>query len=286
MDYASLRRLVDHTIATGCGGMLGMAVAGEHTTLSFAEKTQMIRTIAETNAKRIPFIVSVTAPDVSETLALTRVARTAQANGVCVQLPPGLVRREALAFLTSVAAQGPNLLMVQDLDWTGNGLDVEDIVYLYENVAAFTWLKLETQKAGPKYSSVLEATNHGINVCGGWAVTQLMDAMARGVQAFVPTGLEAVYVSIFNLFASGDEARARKLFERVLPILNFSNQHMDISIRFFKELRHAEGIFQTSTCRTETAVFDPVQQLEAKIAVASAMRLMREFQGCHPEASE
>ncbi|WVX48455.1 4-hydroxy-tetrahydrodipicolinate synthase [Roseobacter fucihabitans] len=277
VDHASLRRLVDHTVAAGCGGMLGLAVAGEYAMLGFEEKTAMIETIAATNSDRIPFIVSVTAPDLAETLDLSSVARSAGARGVCVQVPAGFARHEALVFLNDVAARGPGLLMVQDLDWAGPGRTLEDIVFLHENIEAFSWLKIETSQAGVKYTAVLNATNGALNVCGGWAVTQLMDALARGVQAFIPTGMERIYVAIFRRFKSGDVAGARALFERVLPVLNFSNQHIDISIRFFKELRKAEGLFESGKCRQPGAVFDPVQESEAAIAMGRALVLAREI---------
>ena len=44
LDLDSLTRLVEHTILSGCGGMLGLAVAGEHNTLNFDEKIQFIKT--------------------------------------------------------------------------------------------------------------------------------------------------------------------------------------------------------------------------------------------------
>ncbi|MEQ9037820.1 MAG: dihydrodipicolinate synthase family protein [Silicimonas sp.] len=276
LDDASLRRLVDHTVAAGCGGMLGLAVAGEHATLTKAEKVRFVDVVTETNAGRIPFIVSVTAPDPDDSAALAAVASRSGAAGICVQLPAGMDRTRATDFLQRLA-DGTPLLMVQDLDWTGGGLSVDDIVFLFGEVQAFSWLKIETQQAGPKYSAVLKATGGRLNVCGGWAVTQLMDAMARGVHAFIPTGMERVYVAIHRLHAAGDLAAARTLFERVLPILNFSNQHVDTSIRFFKDLRQAEGLFGTNLCRTPSAEYDPVQKVEAGHALASALALMREM---------
>ena len=59
---ALLRKLVEHTVQAGCGGMLGLAVAGEYQTLTHGEKIAFIETVAEANAQRIPFIVSVTSP--------------------------------------------------------------------------------------------------------------------------------------------------------------------------------------------------------------------------------
>ena len=275
VDYDSLRRLVNHTVDAGCGGMLGLAVAGEHSALTSAEKTKFIETVAETNAQRIPFIVSVTSAEPDASFELTKLAKSAGAAGICVQLPASFDRRGKLDFLQDLASHAPKMLMVQDLDWAGGGLSLDEIIYLYDNVDNFSWLKIETQQAGPKYSAVLRATNGALNVCGGWAVTQLMDAMARGVNAFIPTGMEYVYVTIFRLYERGEHAAARALFERVLPILKFSNQHIGTSILFFKQLRKAEGLFDTAICRTEDARFDAAQEIEARHALSSALELIR-----------
>ena len=279
VDHASLARLVEHTINAGCAGMPGLAVAGEHTTLTLTEKLSFVEVAAQTNSGRIPFVVSVTSPEESAAVELAKMAQSAGATGICVQLPDQFDRQRILEFLQELSEYSSDLLMVQDLDWSGSGLALEDIVYLFETVDRFSWLKIETQQAGPKYSAVREATNGALNVCGGWAVAQLMDAMARDVDAFIPTGMERIYVAIHELYSTGNKAAARSLFERVLPILNFSNQHIDTSIRFFKELRKAEGIFSTNHCRLETAHFDAVQQIEADNAVASALALISEFQG-------
>ena len=274
LDLPSLRSLVEHTVQAGCGGMLGLAVAGEHATLSPVEKARFVETAAETNVGRIPFIVSVTAANTADSIALARMAHGAGATGLCVQLPDGFDRARATGFLHDLSPFSRDLLMVQDLDWTGSGLALDDIVHLFECVAPFSWLKIETPQAGPKYTAVKQATGGALNVCGGWAVAQLMDALARGVNAFIPTGMERVYVAIHRAYLGGDITTARRLFERLLPVLNFSNQHIDISIRFFKQLRHAEGLFATDTCRIAGNGFDSFQQSEADHAISTAQNLL------------
>ncbi len=275
IDHHALCKLVNHTIAAGCGGMLGLAVAGEHPTLMRHEKTSFIETVSKINADRIPFIVSVTAAGIKDSVMLAQTAASAGASGVCVQLPATIDLQEKLAFLQELESHAPGFLMVQDLDWSGSGLPLDDILFLYEAVDSFSWLKIETAQAGPKYTAVKQATNSKLKVCGGWAVTQFMDAMARDVDAFMPTGMENVYVAIHSMYERGEHAAARVLFERVLPILNFSNQHIDTSILFFKQLRKAEGIFETANCRTEGANFDAIQKAEADIALGSALELIR-----------
>ncbi len=275
LDHTSLRRLINHTVDAGCGGMLGLAVAGEHMTLSISEKLAFIDTVAEANAGRIPFIVSVTAPDATTSVELTKAASYSGASGICVQLPDNMDRLGRLEFLQELAAHAPEVLMVQDLDWTGGGLTLEDIVFLFGEVEKFSWLKIETHDAGPKYSTVLKATDGALSVCGGWAVTQLLDAMNRGVNAFIPTGMERVYVAIYRAFENGDHAKARELFEKVLPVLNFSNQSIETSIRFFKELRKAEGLFETNICRTTADGYDMIERAEGLQARKTALELIK-----------
>ena len=277
LDLSSLSKLVEHTVKTGCGGMLGLAIAGEHDTLSYQEKICFIYTVVKQNQGRIPFICNVTSTSVTETLNLTIAAAAVRVDGICVQLPPSLNLEEKLSLLKELEKESPDIIMVQDLDWSSGGLTLEEIVFLYRRIEKFKWLKIETSQAGPKYSAVKDATEQGMKVCGGWAVTQLMDAMARSVDAFIPTGLEFIYVAIYHAYQGGEEQKARALFESILPILNFSNQHIDISIKFFKNLRVHEGLFESDYCRSPSAVFDPVQSKEAKHATSRAMKLLSDL---------
>ena len=277
LDLASLSKLVEHTVKTGCGGMLGLALAGEHTTLNYQEKIHFIYEVVQQNHGRIPFICNVTSTTFTETLNLTKVAAAARVDGICVQLPTSLSLEEKLSYLDKLEKESPDIIMVQDLDWSSEGLSLKEILFLYRRIEKFKWLKIETLHAGPKYSAVTDATERGLKVCGGWAVTQLMDAMARSVDAFIPTGLETIFVSIYNAYRRGEEQKARTLFESILPILTFSNQHIDISIKFFKNLRVCEGLFESDYCRLPSAVFDPVQAQEATHATSHAMRLLSDL---------
>ena len=58
-----------------------------------------------------------------------------------------------------------------------------------------------------------------------------------------------------------------------------------MSIRFFKRLRRAEGLFATERCRPPVAELDPIQQRQADALVARALYLQahlarREDEGC------
>ena len=89
---------------------------------------------------------------------------------------------------------------------------------------------------------------------------QMIEAFDRGVHAIMPTAMHAIYTRIYQLYASGDRAGAQALFERLLPVLAFSNQHLDISIHFFKRLLWRQGIYPTDYVRPPALPFDSVHQ--------------------------
>ena len=153
--------------------------------------------------------------------------------------------------------------MIQDLDWYGNGLSQSYILKLFDEIDKFKWLKIETKNAGSKYTEIKKITQNKLNVCGGWAVTQLIDGLNRDIDAFIPTGLEYLYVKIYNLYKNGYFYEARNLFNEILPIINFSNQQIDISIKFFKKVRVREKLFSSSYCRKKEAKFDKFQKKES-----------------------
>src|SRR5690606_6138115 len=109
---------------------------------------------------------------------------------------------------------------------------------------------------GVKYSEVLNATGEKLHVSGGWAVTQMIEALDRGVHTLMPTGMHGIYTRIYRLYMAGDRAGAQALFYRLLPVLAFSNQHLDISVHFFKRLLHRQNIYRTANVRSPILPFD------------------------------
>lgn len=275
IDVAAVERLVDVTVAAGVAGMLVLAVAGEQGTLSRAEKTAVAETIVARTARRVPVVVSVTHESLEESIALATMAARAGADSTCWQVPKGH-GAAVIDAAKRVADAGPDLLMIQDLDWGGGGLALADIAALFESVPRFRSLKVETVPAGPKYSRVLAETGGRLHVAGGWAVMQMPEALARGVHAFMPTGLDPLYVAIHRAWMAGDHARARAIFERALPLLAFTNQHIDVSIRTWKRYRWRGGIFATDHCRAPPPL-DAIQSAECDRVVARALELDREF---------
>jgi 4-hydroxy-tetrahydrodipicolinate synthase len=273
IDLCSLKKLIDHTISTGCAGMLVGAVAGENSSLSINEKKLIIKESIRYNGNRIPTIVSCSAKEQKDRIALSILAKEAGAEWILCQVPDNVYGDELLECFQQIAEVGPKYLMIQDLSWTDNGMRDEDILMLYNKIKKFKGLKIEVLNSGPKYTRVLEATNNEIHLSGGWAIMGMMEALHRGVHAFIPSTMEILYNRIYNLFIANKFEEAKNLFYEMLPTLSFAHQHIDISIKFYKTLRVKEEIFATNFCRSPIKDFDKFQNDEAESHISKIIKL-------------
>ena len=273
VDILSLQKLIDHTIVSGCAGMLVGAVAGENASLSLDEKEIIINACVQHNNNRLPLIVSCSANNQYDRITLSRAAKVAGADWILCQTPNNLNGNELTECFNEIADAGPSNLMIQDLSWTDNGMNDEDILLLFENIKKFKGLKIEVLNSGPKYSRILKATNHKLHLSGGWAIMGMIEALNRGVHAFIPSTMEVIYNQIYNLFIEKKINKARDLFSKILPILSFTHQHIDIAIKFSKMLRVREEIFTTELCRSPISEFNIYKLEEADIHIEKVISL-------------
>jgi len=275
IDFDGVGRAVDAVIDAGVAGMLILAVAAETGSLDLDEKHVVASATLRRVAGRVPVIMGCSAAQQADRVALAAMARALGAPAMLCQAPQGLGGAALVEAMQEIAEAGPPALMLQDLDFAGPGLPLEDILRLRERVPSFRCLKIEVTLPGPKYSAVLEATGGTLHVSGGWAASQMMEALHRGVHAFIPTAMDAVYVAIHRLFTTGRHAEARALHGRLAPILAFSNQHLDVSIRFFKHLRQREGLFASARCRAGVRPLDAHQMRELEACIDQVLALQQ-----------
>lgn len=278
VDPAALSRHVEYALDAGVDGFLIPAMAAEVAKLSHSERRNLLETVLGTVAGARPVVAGVYADGGDSRLELVRDYVSLGARVVLVSIPfesaDQLVRD-----VSDVAAAGPEIVMVQDWAPSGYGIPIEAIERLAAEVPAFRSIKIEVAASGIKYSQVLERTGGSLHVAGGWAVTQMMEGLERGVHAFMPTALHEIYVAIYRRYQAGDITGARELYHKLLPIITFSNQHLDVSIHFFKRLLHRQGIYATSLVREPTLPFDRHHEAQAEYLIGYAIDLMATLRG-------
>ncbi|MBF0128343.1 MAG: 4-hydroxy-tetrahydrodipicolinate synthase [Magnetococcales bacterium] len=87
IDADALRRMVEFQIANGIGGIVPCGTTGESATLSHEEHKEVLRLCVETVAGRVPVIAGAGSNSTSETIELTRFAKTIGADAALLITP-------------------------------------------------------------------------------------------------------------------------------------------------------------------------------------------------------
>lgn len=272
IDFNALQANVGYALEAGVAGFLVPAMASEVYKLTESERIEMVATVLETVNGKVPVIAGAGETDLTKSKRLISAYIQLGCKNLLFQIPFQNENQFKNHFY-ELAETGPEMIMLQDWDASGYGLPDALILELFDSVEAFRCLKVETVPAGVKYSRILELTNGKLNVSGGWAVSQMIEGLKRGVHAFMPTGMHWIYTEIYRLWNSGKEAEAEKLFEEILPVLAFSNQHLDISVHFFKRLLFKQGIYPTDLVREPILPFDQTHREIADRLIETIMQL-------------
>ena len=259
IDLPALKRNVDYAVDAGVAGFLVPAMASEVYKLTETERIEMVAAVLETADNKVPVIAGAGETDLIKSKQLISQYVRLGCKNVLFQIP-FLNESQFKNHFYELASTEPEMIMLQDWDASGYGLPDKLILELFETVEAFRCLKVETVPAGVKYSRILELTQGRLNVSGGWAVSQMIEGLQRGVHAFMPTGMHRIYTEIYRLWEANKKDEAELLFQKILPVLAFSNQHLDISIHFFKRLLWRQGIYPTPDVRLPILPFDSIHQ--------------------------
>ena len=255
VDVASLRRYARSFLARGVVGFLAPAVAGEVDMLSASERELIVTTLLQEAAGRVPVIGGATDPDPQKRVQHARRFIELGCPGVLAY-----VRYESDAqYAEAVRAIGelnPGFLMLQDLD--AGAAPVELLAALHRTVPAFTWVKVETSDRMRKLSALRAAAGPSLKL--GTAGPDLIEALDRGADAYLPTLYPDAYARIWTLHRAGRRDEARDWYRRLLPGLAFMATHPKIQWHLTKAILHAEGIFSTRRIRTNAPPLDETEQ--------------------------
>ena len=278
VDREALAHHVRMALDAGVSGFLVPAMASEVKKLTHSEKLGMVEKVLEVVNNAVPVFAGTADVDIQSSGKIIKAYQALGCRHFLVQIPfqePDQFKGDFLNLMD----HDPEVVMLQDWDPNGYGLPDELILELFDQVPAFRCLKVETVPAGVKYSSILRQTEGRLNVSGGWAVSQMPEALERGVHAFMPTGMHHIYTKIFSDYKAGDIDQAKALFNKLLPVLAFSNQHLDISIHFFKWMLWKQGIYPTPNVRKPILSFDETHQKIADQLIDFVINKELEIQG-------
>lgn len=223
-DLAGLRTLVRYLLRAGVDGITYPGVASEVAELGFEERVALTKVVLAEVAGRVPVIVGASTADAATTLRLVAELADAPISALMVAAPARVAPADQAGFFQQIAAGTAGLpLMLQNVPApAGAGLAPELVLQIAKAVPQVHYIKEETLPSGQRLSLVLAAAPASLRgVFGGAGGRYITDELRRGACGTMPAiELAEVHVALFEAQRRGDARAVRRLFTRMLPILN------------------------------------------------------------------
>lgn len=226
LDLPSLAREINFCVDAGAHGIVGPVNASEAWTLTDEERRLVAKTIVETTAGRIPVVVGVSSGSAEASIMFTRHANEIGADAVIALPPTGptapLTAIHAYYRRLSEVTEIPIFIQNHDAPY-GTRLPAEFVAQLIRELPHVDWVKEETVPSGHAITQEIALAGPKLKgIMGGIAGRYLFDEYRRGACGTMPA-CEAtdLHVLVWNALDASDEAEARRLFARLLPLLNF-----------------------------------------------------------------
>ena len=224
INEASLRILVNRSIAGGVHGVVACGSTGEFSMLSSDERRLVVEIVVDQVAGRVPVIAQTGATSTAEAIRLSRHAQSAGADVVMTVAPyyEPLTIDETLSYLRAVAGSVDIPVMLYNLPVaTGVDLDPDTVGALAREVENIRYIKNTTVDMA---QSARLIHNHGdvISTFVGWD-SLLLSALAEGaagVMAGTANVVPAELVAVYDAVSTGNLGQAREAWARVYPLID------------------------------------------------------------------
>lgn len=276
IDEAGTRRVVEYIIASGARGIVFPGLASEYETLSRDERLHMTRLIGEWIGARVPFIVGASAATTDDAVAFAAAGAEVDAAAAMILTPK--VFADDLAgmrdFYRAVhSGSGIDIMLQNAPAPMGIGLSLEKVAELARAVDGIRYVKEEAPPSGQRITRLTELAGDSLlAVFGGAGARYVIDELSRGARGTMPAcEIAELHVSMVDRFRRRDEAGARDLFERTLPLLNMQ---AIFRWRLTKAVLQRRGLIESTFVRAPGPELDRYDRLELDALLARLADLL------------
>lgn len=279
IDESSLRRTVEYVSKQGLGGMVIPAYASEFYKLSDAERERVVEICLQANQRRIPFVAQANhgSAKVAAELAQRYTAMGADMISFAIPRQFAVLRDDLLQYCGRIADAVSCPIMIQDFNPGGPTLDAATVAELHKRHPNIRYVKLEEAMIMDKVAAVLEASGGRVGVIVGWGGYYMLEAVSAGACGIMPGVPIADLLSrVFQAVAQQQMTRAYDLFGRVLPLIAFGLQNLELSHQLEKNLLVARGLFSSATVRSPKLTMSAIAAAHADLLIQQVMRVFRD----------
>jgi 4-hydroxy-tetrahydrodipicolinate synthase len=239
VDHGTIARHAQWLIENGCSGIICLGSLGEATTLSFSEKTAILKTVFAALVGKAPVVAAISALSTEEAVALAKEAHSIGCTGLMI-LPPYVYKgdwRENKAHVAAVlnATPLPGMLYNNPVAYGVDFLpeQIEELSHEYPNFAAVKESSTDVRRV----TAIRALLGDRLELCVGVddAIVEGIAAGAVGWVAGLVNALPRESVDLFNLALAGKTKEAAELYRWFLPLLR-----MDTVPKFIQLIKQVE----------------------------------------------
>jgi 4-hydroxy-tetrahydrodipicolinate synthase len=265
IDEAGFRKVIDAAIVGGVHGLAMFGLASEYAKLADAEKVRLTQILVEQTGKRVPVIVSITHHSLE--VARKEAAEAMQIGADALMIMPPFFMAPSMeavqnhiAVITADTA-APVIVQYAPIQ-TGANLTAEIFAALHQEHPNLAYVKVDVVPSGPMISRLQSIAGESLKAMVGYMGLHLPHDVGRGAVAVMPTvSLGHAFVALFGLLKS-DPEQGRRLHERLLPMLNFMMQSVEMLIAVEKLLLQRRGLLTSAYCRSPKWTLDAMHIAE------------------------
>lgn len=277
IDEESLRKEIRFCIEAGAHGLVGPANASEFPTMSDAERKRWMEIVIHETGGQIPVVATTTHGHLIPAVELSRFAEQAGADGLML-MPPHILHPDAAGCYEYYKAVNDAVnipICVQNYAGpAGTPMSNQLLARMCRELKNVDYIKEETLPEPRQISATIAAAGDACKgVFGGQGGIYLLDEYRRGSHGNMPAcQCTDVQVDIWNLLEQGNEAEARTVYNRILPLISFERMH---GVATYKEVLYRRGIFKTRVSRAPGKALDDMDRLELDAILADVEPLYR-----------
>ncbi len=255
VDRESFAHLVEASIQDGVHGLAMFGLGSEYYKLTDAERASLTELLVRQANHRVPVIISITHHAGEVAVQQARQAAAEGADALMV-LPPFFLNPSVEAILHHIEAAAravkvPVIVQYAPLQ-TGKMISPEAFVNLRRALPNLTHIKIDLVPSGGMITALRQASGGSLKSLVGYMGLHLPEDVARGVAGCMPTAsLGRAFVHLWDLLERGGE-QSRAFHQRLLPLLNFMMQSVEMLIACEKLLLVKRGMISAAYCREPT----------------------------------
>ncbi len=231
LDLDGQRRCIDFMIDAGSNGLCILANFSEQFVLTDEEREQVMHTVLQHVAGRVPVIVTTT--HFGSRVCAERSRQAQDAGAAMVMITPPyhgttfrVSEKGIFDFYRAVSDAIDIPIMIQDAPVAGTPLSVDLLSRMARDIPNIAYFKIEVPMAAAKLRALIEAG--GSSIEGPWdgeeAITLLADLDAGATGAMTGGGYPDGIRQIVDPYLAGRREEAVAAYARWLPLINYENR--------------------------------------------------------------